>query len=92
MKVECGVCNRKVNQTDCEVIKLTEQEKKLAGEGAPDTMVYCKPCWRALTDPTTGPQVGRGLFLTLARQLGVRNPVAWANRYFDMVAKHAKKS
>lgn len=92
LPVECCNCQRKLHRAqDVELVKLTEAELKQLPEGTPLEFHYCKPCWRTLTDPTTGPQFGRGYFLLEARRRGVRNAEQWADHYFGIVSKHANK-
>ena len=48
----CGVCNREWADVNIKVLTLTAQEKenvsKLTNAPAPDTFVYCTPCWKLL--------------------------------------------
>jgi hypothetical protein len=51
MKVTCGVCSLEKNSTDCEVVVLSDQEKRdIADKGleAQDRYFYCKPCWQLM--------------------------------------------
>lgn len=56
----CGVCKREWPTESCKVIHLTDTErlsvKRATGQEAPTEYIYCKPCWKLLSDRRQGAQ------------------------------------
>lgn len=85
-QVECAVCNRSKKRSECEVIRLTEAEKKsVRSTGATplDEYFYCRPCWRIVTDRFKGADLQKGIVQVSLQQIGVTNAEAIATRYRD---------
>lgn len=90
----CCVCNRNRPRPDCEVVVLTEQEKEAVqkmGQTPEEEYVYCRPCFRILSNPETGAQLIKGVLQVQLRQSGVANAEQLANRYYDFLIAKAKK-
>ena len=92
--VECGICGRERERRTCKVIKVTEAERQQItdiGQTPLDEYIYCNPCWRAISNRLTGPQLMKGLFLVRMRHLGVPNADHLANQYYaNLLAKMPK--
>ena len=73
--VACGICGKAKARSGCKIIKPTLQEQKELNRVGDDRkeFIYCKPCWRILSDPLTGPSLGKGIIETRLRQAGVPN-------------------
>lgn len=84
-KLRCGVCGATRPEKACHVITLTEEERRVLtpqGESPPPRELnYCKPCWKTLSDPMSGPSLMKGLLQVGLRQLGVSNAESIAKRY-----------
>lgn len=83
-KVLCGVCGREWERHSCEIITLTEAERlELERQGVKplDEYIYCGPCWRTLSDPTAGPNYGKGLIQQNLQRIGVGNAEAIATKF-----------
>lgn len=90
-KLLCSVCGRPQRPKDCEVLTLTLEEKKLMGQPAPDTLAYCKPCWRIVTHRERGAKFMQGLWETSLRRVGVVDAEARAKKFHtDLLAKVKK--
>lgn len=74
MKRECCVCHRRL-EGHHETIFLTPSEKQVVEEAgvrpAPNSFLYCIPCWKILADAQRGAQLMRGLGEMTLRQGGV---------------------
>jgi hypothetical protein len=66
----CAVCGAAKQRAHCTVIVLTEDEKA-SMENPPDEYVYCKPCWKVLSDPVNSTALMKGLTQAKLRSLGV---------------------
>lgn len=71
-RVKCLVCSREGLRANFEVIKLTEAER-LVVQDPLDEYCYCKPCWRALSDPVMGPNILSGIADMHLSRAGVRD-------------------
>ena len=83
--VKCLVCSAQRPREMCHIIKLTVEERHLLrqeGQEVLDEYVYCKPCWKVLSDPVNGPSLMKGLAQADLRRLGVSNAEEWATKYF----------
>ena len=91
--MKCCICNRERSETDCVVLTLTDEEKKFSsdmGQGAPDTLVYCKPCYKVLTDREQGARLMQGTFRMNAGDLP--GAAQYAQRLYDrLIQKSGKK-
>lgn len=94
-KLSCGVCGVKRPERACHIIELTEAERKILTTEdytPPTRCIYCKPCWKTLSDPNTGPSLMKGLLQVGLRHLGVSNAEALAKKYHHgLVEKIAAK-
>jgi len=82
--VVCGICGQARSRDTCKVIKLTQSERQVIlddGQKPLPEYIYCRPCWRVLSNPVTGPNLGKGLMQARLRQLGVVNAEALAKIY-----------
>jgi len=90
----CGVCGQPRLRTACHIIKLTAEERQFfrdAGEQPASEYVYCRPCWRTLSHPISGPNLGKGLMQARLRQLGVANAEEFASGFHKkLVARIAE--
>lgn len=89
----CALCGAGRPQGSCHIIKLTDEEKaavRAAGGTPPQESVFCKPCWRALSDPNSGPAVIKGLVQTRLRQLGVGDAEKIAERFHNRLVERIK--
>lgn len=66
---QCGVCGTEVRNGT--VIELTIEEKILIGPTAPDSVIYCKGCWRVCNNLQQGGQLLKGLYENALRKSGV---------------------
>jgi hypothetical protein len=93
-RVRCGVCRRERERRSCQIVVLTDKERKdLEDQGVEveAEYVYCKPCWTALSDPVTGPNFAKGLVQQRLQQFGVSDAEGVATRYHaKLVDKLAK--
>ncbi len=97
-RLTCGICGRPVLATKAVVLKLTVAERQALqqdGQEPPLECVYCRPCHRVLSDPTTGLSVIKGIIQLRLRQLGVENSEALASDFQQklagLTAKNQKK-
>lgn len=93
MKSECCVCHREAHAGS--TLTLSPEEKKAIektdGKKAPDTLFYCKPCYRILSDKERGAQFLRGMMETGLRQAGVVGAETKASKFHrDLLSKVAK--
>lgn len=90
-KLQCGICGASRPRGSCHIIVLTDAEKAqmlASGKQPEDEYIYCKPCWRVLSDRATGPSLYKGLIQARLRQLGVDNAEKIAQHHHDaLVAK-----
>lgn len=61
-----------------------------SGQKFEEEYVYCRPCWKTMTNPATGPQFMKGLFEVRLRQLGVSNAEAMATEYLKRLLEMRK--
>lgn len=89
--LHCGLCGAERPRGSCHIIAPTDAEKqqiRVMGQEPEKEYIYCKPCWRTLSNPVSGPAVMKGLVQSRLRQLGVGNADKIAERYHDrLVAK-----
>jgi hypothetical protein len=89
----CGVCSRDVAEGQGEVLTLSDEEKAYArrfGQDPPDTYVYCKPCFKVISDPESSAQLASGTLLARLRASGVANAEKIAKRYYEELVARAK--
>lgn len=84
----CLVCGRGAPRETSEVIVLTDEEKAQLPEPL-DEYVYCKPCWKVLSDPLSGPALMSGIAQHHFRLLGVSNAEELAARYRSLLTTRA---
>lgn len=93
-EIQCVVCGRMRPRGQCEVIKPTLKERdairETGQEPAPE-YVYCRPCWRNITDPVTGPAFMKSLFEVLLTRAGVQGSEKMAIAFHAWLAKRAKE-
>lgn len=91
--VKCALCGTGRSREACHIITLTPEERTAIRESGakPETeYVYCKPCWRRLSDPVTGPAIMKGLVQTRLRQLGVSDAERIASQYHARLVDRIK--
>lgn len=69
---KCLVCERERSKEDCKIIVLTEEEQAQVENPLPE-YVYCKPCWKVLSDPVAGPALMSGIAQHQLQNAGVSN-------------------
>lgn len=92
---KCVNCGAGRSREVCHIITLTAEERAvLRDSGAKPEVeyVYCKPCWRRLSDPKTGPSIMKGLLQIQLRQFGVEDAERIATRYHDRLVDRIKPS
>jgi len=90
--VICTLCQQSWPDTDCQVVTLTEEEVvqlKEQGHNPPSQYTYCKPCWKVLSNPVSGPAVLRGLFEHHLKRVGVVNAEELADKYHKRLVEMA---
>lgn len=93
--MKCCVCDRDWPEKKCVVLTLTEEEKTLlkANEGStPESLAYCNPCWRVLSDRMMGAQLIKSSLQVHLRQKGVGNAEQLSQEYFNRLLSLASKS
>lgn len=93
-EVECAVCHRPRAVSRCEVIELTDDEKaslRKMGHTVEDTLYYCRPCWRVVTDRQQGAALMKGLAQTQLQRAGVANAEDVATKFHERVLELSKK-
>lgn len=92
--LNCGICGVGRPRGSCHVIQLTAEEKadlRRNGQKPQNEYIYCKPCWRTLSNPVTGPSVMKGLVQARLRQLGVDDAGDIAQRYYNRLVEKIKQ-
>lgn len=91
-QVICGVCRRLFDRGNCEVIVPTEKERA-ALQSPLDEYVFCKPCYRVSSDPTTAPDLMAGIMQHHLRRIGVGNAERLSEKYrAALLAKAVRRS
>lgn len=93
-KLRCGVCGTNRPRGSCHIIVLSDEEKaqlRAAGQRPLNEYVYCKPCWRTLSNPASGPSVIKGLVQARLRQLGVGDAEKIAQRFHNRLVEKIKE-
>ena len=79
----CCVCDRSLGEKEGQLLTLTEAEKEYiktaTREEAPSDLIYCKPCYRILSDRNAGAQLLVGTLKNTLR--------AWGSHGADKAAK-----
>jgi len=94
--LKCGVCGRPRERKSCHIVELTADERKeleKQGTTPEKEYVYCRPCWKTLSDPVTGPAFAKGLIQQRLAQFGVGVEAAErvaSNYHAKLVAKITK--
>lgn len=86
MNVVCVVCNRSWPKEKCQTLTLTDEEKahiQAAGEEPMETLSYCNPCWKILSDKLMGAQLIKGTLQVQLRAKGVANAEELSQTYFE---------
>lgn len=72
---KCCVCRRA--RDVFKTVTLTESERefvgKMTGKAPPETLSYCKACWKIATDKTQGAQLFKGMLQLHLQGSGVRD-------------------
>jgi hypothetical protein len=96
MKLKCCVCGRERDEETCVTIVLTPNEKKhleSAGETSVESLSYCRPCYRTLSDREAGAQLMKGVVQFRLRAAGVPNAEQLAQRFYEfLISKSGKKA
>jgi hypothetical protein len=68
---------------------LTDEEKALMGDDAPDEVSYCSACVKVMEDRTSGAQLLKGLYEMQLREAGVTsgNARKMAQRFHGALTK-----
>lgn len=91
--LHCGLCGAGRPRGSCHIIALTPEEKqqlKAMGQKPQNEYIYCKPCWKTLSNPASGPSVIKGLVQSRLQQLGVRDAEKIAERYYLRLVEKIK--
>ncbi len=93
-EVQCVICGRMRPRAQCKIIKPDIKERdairELGQEPKPE-YTYCRPCWRNITDPTTGPAFMKSLFEVLLSRGGVQNSEKIATKFHVWLVEQARK-
>ncbi len=92
--MKCCVCNFERDDAACITITLTEDEKaaiREMGQTPENAYVYCRPCFRILSNPEQGAQLIRGVFQQELQAEGMRNAEALASRYYNFLISKVRK-
>ncbi len=86
--MKCCICGR--FRQNLVTVTLTDEDKafivKTAGtKQPPDAYVYCKPCFKILSDRERGAQLMRGTIEIALRSKGNRNATKIADKYYQML-------
>lgn len=95
MKEKCSVCSREWPRDKCRIISLTEEERayiEASGETPAETLAYCNPCWRVLSDKLMGAQLIKGTLQVHLRAKGVVNAEELSQTYFEQLLAVPNKS
>ena len=93
-KLSCGLCGKSRPRGACHIEVLTEQEMEYlrqTGQKPLKEYVYCRPCWKTLSNRISGPSVIKGLFQIRLRQLGLPNAEKAASRFHDWLVENIDK-
>lgn len=93
-RVQCLVCGASRIKKTCHIIKLTVEERQALrqrGEEPLDEYIYCKPCWKLISDPVAGPNLLKGLAQAHMRRLGVSNAEEIAQKFHSKLIQTQKK-
>lgn len=88
--LHCGVCSASWPRSAYHIIVLTEDEKeslRLAGQDPPDECLYCKACWKTLTNPVSGPMLMKGIYQVRLQELGVSGAEKLADEYHSALLR-----
>lgn len=88
-ELRCGICGTLRPRGSCHVIPLTDEDRKTLGTELKEC-VYCKPCWRTLSNRVSGPSLMKGLLQAHLRQLGVGDAEMIAERYHNRLVSKIK--
>lgn len=91
----CCVCKRDWPDSKGRTLVLTDAEKQhmeSLGIEAPDTFLYCGPCWRVLSDKMLGAQFIKGSLQMQLRAQGVPNAEELGQRYMEKLLALKPKS
>ena len=91
----CVICGRERPEKNCKTIRPTKQELealKVRGVIPKEEYSYCFPCWRTLSDPTTGPMFAKGLVQVGLKQLGVIESEKAATKYYSELVKRIQEA
>ncbi len=89
----CCVCSKERPEASCVVLRLTEDEKaavQAMGHEPTETYVYCRPCFRVLSNPEQGAQLIRGVFQHTLKAEGVPNHELLARKYYEFLISKAR--
>jgi len=89
--MKCCVCSA---DRECVVLTLTDDEKaaiRAMGQTPQETLAYCRPCFRLLSNPEQGAQLIRGTFQVGLQNAGIANAEKLARRYYDFLLSKAKR-
>jgi len=92
--LKCGLCGAGRPRASCHIITLSLEERqqlRAMGQQPRSEYVYCKPCWRTLSNPVTAPAVLKGLVQTGLRQFGVENAEQVAQQYYNRLVERINK-
>jgi len=93
--MKCGVCSRTWADEFCHVLDLTESERTYiraaTGEPAPKQYVYCKPCWKLLSNRQQGAQFIAGSFQAGFRAAGHPKSVQAGKKWLNFLVSKSGK-
>jgi NAD-dependent dihydropyrimidine dehydrogenase PreA subunit len=88
-ELHCGICGDARPRASCHIVRLTDEEGAILGTDDKEC-VYCKPCWRTLSNPLIGASLTKGLLLARLRRLGVGDAEKIAERYHAKLVSRIK--
>lgn len=89
----CGICSTSLPRSALHVVVLTDEEKDVlrqSGQSPPDECLYCKACWKTLSNPVSGPMLMKGFFQLRLRELGVSSAEKLADEYHASLVRRIK--
>jgi len=92
----CCVCSRILGEQEGQLLTLTEAEKEYirmaTGEEAPESYIYCKPCYRILSDRNAGAQLLVGTLKNTLKAWGSYGAEKAAKEYQRFLLGKAAKT
>ena len=85
----CCVCGQPRNCTDA--IAVTDKMRGAYPKyDFPETLYYCRPCWRLLCDPEKGARLVSSFFQAGITAKGAKDPGKQADKFYKFLVSKAK--